>query len=184
MLPESTNSARGVHVGLESPFGKARAMVFPRSVLAGHGVLEELGRSCVTFDFPKRGTVVTGPRTRAIAGDRAAQILRDSGFDWLLLARTAVLAIGYLPARATDITIPWGLRWMEPVLRSAVTPAVLAALVTVLLWRIAPPVTMRDVYSAEGDNDRDLCDSGGGRGDRRGGRRGRPPADRPRRARV
>jgi len=68
-------------VGLESPFGKARAMVFPRSVLAGHGVLEELGRSCVTFDFPKRGTVVTGPRTRAIAGDRAAQILRDSGFD-------------------------------------------------------------------------------------------------------
>jgi len=111
-------------------------------------------------------------------------LLPASGFDWLLLARTAVLAIGYLPARATDITIPWGLRWMEPVLRSAVTPAVLAALVTVLLWRIAPPVTMRDVYSAEGDNDRDLCDSGGGRGDRRGGRRGRPPADRPRRARV
>jgi glycerol-1-phosphate dehydrogenase [NAD(P)+] len=81
MLPESANSSRGVHLGLESPFGKSRAMVFPRSVLAGHGVLEELGRSCITFDFPKRGAVVTGPRTRALAGDRAAQILRDSGFD-------------------------------------------------------------------------------------------------------
>lgn len=81
MVPDSSNAARGVHVGLESPFGKARAMVFPRSVLAGHGVLDELGRSCVTFDFPKRGAVVTGPKTRGIAGDRAAQILGESGFD-------------------------------------------------------------------------------------------------------
>jgi glycerol-1-phosphate dehydrogenase [NAD(P)+] len=81
MAPESSTPARGVQIGLESPFGKARAMVFPRSVLAGHGVLEELGRSCVTFDFPKRGAVVTGPKTRALAGDRAAQILADSGFD-------------------------------------------------------------------------------------------------------
>jgi hypothetical protein len=111
-------------------------------------------------------------------------LLPASGFDWLLLARTAVLAFGYLPARATGITIPWGLRWMEPVLRSAVTPAVLAALLVVLLWRLAPPVTMRNVYSAEGDNDRDLCGSGGDRGDRRGVRRGRAPAGRPRRARV
>ena len=88
MVPESSNSPRGVHVGLESPFGKARAMVFPRSVLAGHGVLEELGRSCVTFGFPKRGAVVTGPRTRALAGDRAAQILKDSGFDVAVIEAT------------------------------------------------------------------------------------------------
>jgi hypothetical protein len=111
-------------------------------------------------------------------------LLPASGFDWLLLARTGVLAFGYLPARATGITIPWGLRWMEPVLRSAVTPAVLAALLVVLLSRLAPLVTMRNVYSAEGDNDRDLCGSGGDRGDRRGVRRGRAPAGRPRRARV
>lgn len=67
-------------------------------------------------------------------------LLPASGFDWLLLARTTVLAFGYLPARATDITIPGGLRWMEPVLRSAVTPAVLAALLVVLLcWQARPP---------------------------------------------
>jgi hypothetical protein len=59
-------------------------------------------------------------------------LLPATGLDWLLLARTAALAFGYLPARSTGITIPDGLRWMEPVVRSALTPAVLAA-VTLLL---------------------------------------------------
>jgi hypothetical protein len=54
-------------------------------------------------------------------------LLPASGLDWVLLARTAALGFGYLPARSAGITIPAGLRWMEPVLRSAVTPAVLAA---------------------------------------------------------
>jgi hypothetical protein len=62
-------------------------------------------------------------------------LLPASRFDWLLLARTAVLGFGYLPARAAGITIPGGLRWMEPVLRSAVVPVVLAVLlVMVIRW--------------------------------------------------
>jgi glycerol-1-phosphate dehydrogenase [NAD(P)+] len=56
-------------------------MVFPRVVLAGHGVLEELGRSCLSFDFPERGVVITGPTTVHLAGDRARAILEASGFD-------------------------------------------------------------------------------------------------------
>jgi glycerol-1-phosphate dehydrogenase [NAD(P)+] len=67
--------------GLDTPFGKARSMVFPRSVLAGHGVLAELGRSCRTFDFPDRGAVVTGPKTSTIAGARAVEIMKESGFE-------------------------------------------------------------------------------------------------------
>jgi hypothetical protein len=110
-------------------------------------------------------------------------LLPASGFDWLLLARTTVLAFGYLPARATGITIPGGLRWMEPVLRSAITPAVLAVLLVLLACRL-PVVTMRDGYSSKRDNDRDLCGGGAGRGDRHFGRRGRAPAGQPRRARV
>ena len=110
-------------------------------------------------------------------------LLPTSGFDWLLLARTTVLAFGYLPARATGITIPGGLHWMEPVLRSAVTPAVLAVLLVSLLLRL-PVVTVSDMYSAERGNDRDLFGSGAGRGDRYFGRRGRAPAGRPRGARV
>jgi hypothetical protein len=79
-------------------------------------------------------------------------LLPASGFDWLLLARTTVLAFGYLPARSTDITIPGGLRWMEPVLRSAVTPAVLAVLLAVLLYRLAGPASSGDAGAA-GDED-------------------------------
>jgi len=46
----------------------------------------------------------------------------------VMVLRTAMLALAYLPARSAGIVIPAGLRWMEPVLRSAVCPAVLAAL--------------------------------------------------------
>jgi hypothetical protein len=44
---------------------------------------------------------------------------------WLLIARTAALGFGYLPARATDVTMPAGLTWLQPVIRHGVTPAVL-----------------------------------------------------------
>jgi hypothetical protein len=49
------------------------------------------------------------------------------GIGWLLLARTAALGFGYLPARATDVTMPPGLTWLQPVIRHGVTPAVLTA---------------------------------------------------------
>ncbi len=45
---------------------------------------------------------------------------------WLLLARTAALGFGYLPARATDVTMPSGLAWLQPVIRQGVTPVALA----------------------------------------------------------
>jgi len=46
----------------------------------------------------------------------------------VMVVRTAVLGIAYLPARSAGIVIPAGLRWTEPVLRSAVCPAALAVL--------------------------------------------------------
>ena len=46
---------------------------------------------------------------------------------WLLLARTAALGFGYLPARQTDAALPPGLGWLQPVVRHGVTSAVLAA---------------------------------------------------------
>jgi hypothetical protein len=48
------------------------------------------------------------------------------GVTWLLLARTAALSFGYLPARQTDASLPSGLTWLQPVIRHGVTPAVLA----------------------------------------------------------
>ena len=64
-------------------------------------------------------------------------LLPASSLDWVLLARTAVLGMAYLPARSAGVTIPGGLRWMEPVFRSAVCPAVLAVLAVVLAaWAV------------------------------------------------
>jgi hypothetical protein len=55
------------------------------------------------------------------------------GICWLLLARTAALGFGYLPARQTDAALPPGLSWLQPVLRHAVTPVILAGTIVVLV---------------------------------------------------
>ena len=55
--------------------------------------------------------------------------------DWLLLAHTAALGLGYLPARG--IRMPAGLGWLETVVRTGITPAALLAallLLGVLVW--------------------------------------------------
>lgn len=62
-------------------FTKSRVMNFPRTVLAGHAVLGELGRVCERLGYPRRAVLVTGERTRKIAGDRAAEVLGASGFE-------------------------------------------------------------------------------------------------------
>jgi hypothetical protein len=52
-----------------------------------------------------------------------------SWVDWLVLARTAAVAFGYLPAIAHPAApLPGGLGWLQSVVRTGVTPAVLAAL--------------------------------------------------------
>jgi hypothetical protein len=56
-----------------------------------------------------------------------------SSLDWLLLARTAALAVGYLPARVAGVVMPPGLGWLQSVVRTGVTPAVLAI---VIVWLI------------------------------------------------
>jgi alpha-1,6-mannosyltransferase len=59
--------------------------------------------------------------------------------DWLLLARTAALAFGYLPARG--ITMPADLGWLRSVVRTGVTPVILLAVtvgLVVFLWRLRP----------------------------------------------
>jgi glycerol-1-phosphate dehydrogenase [NAD(P)+] len=65
-------------------------MVFPRVVLVGHGVIDELPDTCRQFDFPSVGTVITGPRTAELAGNRAADLLNRDGFHvTTIIAREA-----------------------------------------------------------------------------------------------
>lgn len=55
-----------------------------------------------------------------------------SWVDWVLLARTAALAIGYLPARAS-VRMPADLGWLQSVVRTGVTPVLLTVLLVVLI---------------------------------------------------
>ncbi len=97
------STGRESTAGLGSPFGKSRSMAFPRSVLAGHGVLGELGRSCRQFDFPERGAVITGPRTTTLAGQRAIGALRDAGFtiEEIVAHEATLPEVARVAARAT-----------------------------------------------------------------------------------
>ena len=63
-------------------------------------------------------------------------LLPASRLDWLMLARTTGLALGYLPARG--IVMPAGLGWLETVVRTAVTPLVLLAVTVALVAMLRP----------------------------------------------
>jgi hypothetical protein len=91
-------------------------------------------------------------------GWAALAALPGSRLDGLLLARTAALALGYLPGRGcypgapacqAGVPVPPGLGWLETVVRTGITPAVLLAAtvgLVVTAWpgrdwrRTAPPV--------------------------------------------
>lgn len=59
-----------------------------------------------------------------------------AALDWLVLARGAALAAGYLPARG--ITMPAGLGWLRSVVRTGVTPLILFCVIVVLVILLWP----------------------------------------------
>ncbi len=62
-------------------------------------------------------------------------LLPLSRLDWLLLARTAALAVGYLPGRT--VAMPADLSWLRTVVRTGVTPVILLAVtvaLVIMLW--------------------------------------------------
>ncbi len=62
-----------------------------------------------------------------------------SWMDWLVLARTTALAFGYLPAIAHPAApLPADLGWLQSVVRTGVTPAILAALTVAAVVASAP----------------------------------------------
>lgn len=67
-------------------------------------------------------------------GWAALAMLVWSRLDWLMLAHTTVLSLGYLPARRSDvINLPEDLRWLERVVRPAVIPWLLIGILAVLV---------------------------------------------------
>ena len=67
-------------------FTKSKLMVFPRNVLVGHGVLNDLGSLADEMGLPPQAVLVTGPRTRDLAGEQARRVLEAAGYKVALVA--------------------------------------------------------------------------------------------------
>ena len=67
-------------------------------------------------------------------------LLPWSAIDWLILARTASLAAGYLPARG--VAMPAGLTWLRSAIRTGLTPALLLGIAVLLV------ITLRSARAA------------------------------------
>jgi hypothetical protein len=75
-------------------------------------------------------------------------LLPWSVIDWLVLARTAALAIGYLPARS--VAMPAGLGWLVSLVRRGVTPALLLAIAVLLVIALRSSRPPNRAVPAEG----------------------------------
>lgn len=94
-------------------FEKTRTMVFPRIVLAGHGVLEKTGSIASSLGLSSRAAVITGKKTSGIAGDRVCEILKKEGYEvrsWVATTPTIDEV-----ARLTGEVDQWGGRFVVAV---------------------------------------------------------------------
>jgi glycerol-1-phosphate dehydrogenase [NAD(P)+] len=66
---------------MEDLFTKAKAMEFPRRIIAGHAALEAIPGMCREFQLDGGALVVTGPATRLVAGQLVADMLTDAAYD-------------------------------------------------------------------------------------------------------
>ena len=62
-------------------FRKSKAMVFPRRVVAGHNVIDQIADMARDFGLKGTALIVTGPLTMKVAGKAVAGFLKDSGYD-------------------------------------------------------------------------------------------------------
>lgn len=62
-------------------FQKSKLMVFPRSVLIGHGVLTEVAGLSDDLELGKNVLVLSGPKTFKLAGETVGKNLTKGGYD-------------------------------------------------------------------------------------------------------
>lgn len=66
---------------MSEEFTKVRAMVFPRTTILGHGVIEQTPQVCRSLLFGEKGLIITGRKTGDAAGKRIGDLCGDAGFD-------------------------------------------------------------------------------------------------------
>ncbi len=65
----------------EGDFHKARFTVFPRNVLAGHGVIDLVPDVCKDFGLSGTALIICGSRTKNVAADKVQDRLKSAGYD-------------------------------------------------------------------------------------------------------
>jgi len=62
-------------------FQKVKTMVFPRQVFAGHRVIMRTGGMCKYLGLKGNALIVTGSKTKKIAGKKVEEILNNDGYN-------------------------------------------------------------------------------------------------------
>jgi len=66
---------------MQDGFKKAKAMTFPRQVLAGHDVILEIGAMCRDFELEGTALIVTGQTTMSVAANQVRDLLGEKGYE-------------------------------------------------------------------------------------------------------
>jgi len=66
---------------MDDDFERAKRMIFPRSVLLGHDILDQVVNVCEEFKFPRSGLIVTGDDTYKAAGKTVQEYMKDAKYD-------------------------------------------------------------------------------------------------------
>ncbi|MDI9393892.1 MAG: NAD(P)-dependent glycerol-1-phosphate dehydrogenase [Euryarchaeota archaeon] len=83
----------------------AKWMQFPRDVLIGHGVLEEVGDVCRDLYLKGNALIVTGSTTLDVAGRRVCKLLEDAGrsADAILTSKATIEEVEKIMEKALEI---------------------------------------------------------------------------------
>ncbi len=65
---------------MEEDFLKVRAMNFPRSIILGHGVIQQTADVCKSLLFGHEGLIITGEQTYGAAGKLIEDQMTDAGY--------------------------------------------------------------------------------------------------------
>ena len=66
---------------MQNGFSKVKGMEFPRNVIIGHGVLDQIVPLSGQLNFLKEGMIITGRSTYASAGKAVEGYMNDGGYD-------------------------------------------------------------------------------------------------------
>ena len=90
---------------MEELFTKAKAMEFPRRIVAGHDALEAVPIMCREFQLDGPALVVTGPSTVVVAGKLVADMLKDAGYsvDLIEVGAATMEAVAEVKERVHEV---------------------------------------------------------------------------------